>query len=68
MLYQLSYIGLALSVSSYDSSLIPEALSSLLSDFEVLPVSGLQQHSLRKRDVHTESQLERIVSFSALKR
>ncbi|XP_029586471.1 disintegrin and metalloproteinase domain-containing protein 17 [Salmo trutta] len=45
-----------------------EALSSLLSDFEVLPVSGLQQHSLRKRDIHTESQLERIVSFSALKR
>uniref|UniRef100_A0A674F1W5 ADAM metallopeptidase domain 17 n=1 Tax=Salmo trutta TaxID=8032 RepID=A0A674F1W5_SALTR len=68
MLYQLSYIGLALSLSLYDSSLIPEALSSLLSDFEVLPVSGLQQHSLRKRDIHTESQLERIVSFSALKR
>ncbi|CAB1330672.1 unnamed protein product [Coregonus sp. 'balchen'] len=27
---------------------------------EVLPVSGLQQHSLRKRDVHTESHLERM--------
>ncbi|CAB1334970.1 unnamed protein product [Coregonus sp. 'balchen'] len=49
-------------------SFLLEALSSLLSDFEVLPVSGLQQHSVRKRDVHTLSHLERLVSFSALKR
>ncbi|XP_024285577.1 disintegrin and metalloproteinase domain-containing protein 17a isoform X1 [Oncorhynchus tshawytscha] len=45
-----------------------EALSSLLSDFEVLPVSGLQHHSVRKRDAHTQSHLERLISFSALKR
>uniref|UniRef100_A0A674B4P5 ADAM metallopeptidase domain 17a n=1 Tax=Salmo trutta TaxID=8032 RepID=A0A674B4P5_SALTR len=45
-----------------------EALSSLLADFEVLPVSGLQHHSVRKRDVHTQSHLERLISFSALKR
>ncbi|KAL0969340.1 hypothetical protein UPYG_G00225780 [Umbra pygmaea] len=45
-----------------------EALSTLLTDFEVLPVSGLLQHSVRKRDVNTESQLERLVSFTALRR
>ncbi|XP_056283325.1 disintegrin and metalloproteinase domain-containing protein 17a isoform X2 [Pseudoliparis swirei] len=45
-----------------------DALSAILSDFEVLPVSGLQLHSVRKRDVHTESHLERFVSFRALHR
>uniref|UniRef100_A0A8D3E9C2 ADAM metallopeptidase domain 17a n=1 Tax=Scophthalmus maximus TaxID=52904 RepID=A0A8D3E9C2_SCOMX len=47
---------------------LPDALSSVLSDFEVLPWSGLQLHSVRKRDVHTQSHLERLVSFSALHR
>ncbi|XP_036928148.1 disintegrin and metalloproteinase domain-containing protein 17a isoform X1 [Acanthopagrus latus] len=45
-----------------------DELNSLLSDFEVLPVSGLQLHSVRKRDVHTQSHLERLVSFRALQR
>ncbi|KAJ8387798.1 hypothetical protein AAFF_G00149470, partial [Aldrovandia affinis] len=31
------------------------ALRSMLTDFEVLPVSRLVQHSLRKRDVQTQS-------------
>ncbi|XP_075964560.1 disintegrin and metalloproteinase domain-containing protein 17a [Anarhichas minor] len=44
------------------------ALNSILSDFEVLPLSGLQLHSVRKRDVHTPSHLERLVSFRALHR
>ncbi|XP_029972720.1 disintegrin and metalloproteinase domain-containing protein 17a isoform X2 [Salarias fasciatus] len=45
-----------------------DALNSLLSDYEVLPLSGLQLHSVRKRDVHTQSHLERLVSFRALHR
>ncbi|XP_049451536.1 disintegrin and metalloproteinase domain-containing protein 17a isoform X2 [Epinephelus fuscoguttatus] len=45
-----------------------DALNSVLSDFEVLPVSSLQLHSVRKRDVHTQSHLERLVSFRALHR
>uniref|UniRef100_A0A673CAM2 Disintegrin and metalloproteinase domain-containing protein 17 n=1 Tax=Sphaeramia orbicularis TaxID=375764 RepID=A0A673CAM2_9TELE len=44
------------------------ALNSILSDYEVLPSSGLQLHSVRKRDVHTQSHLERLVSFRALHR
>uniref|UniRef100_A0A3P9PTV4 ADAM metallopeptidase domain 17a n=1 Tax=Poecilia reticulata TaxID=8081 RepID=A0A3P9PTV4_POERE len=40
----------------------------MLSDYEVLPVSGFQLHSVRKRDVHTQSNLERLVSFRALQR
>ncbi|XP_045918746.1 disintegrin and metalloproteinase domain-containing protein 17a [Micropterus dolomieu] len=45
-----------------------DALNSILSDFEVLPSSGLQLHSVRKRDVRTQSHLERLVSFRALHR
>ncbi|XP_059209204.1 disintegrin and metalloproteinase domain-containing protein 17a isoform X2 [Centropristis striata] len=45
-----------------------DGLSSILSDFEVLPLSDLQLHSVRKRDVHTQSHLERLVSFRALHR
>ncbi|XP_038142146.1 disintegrin and metalloproteinase domain-containing protein 17a isoform X1 [Cyprinodon tularosa] len=45
-----------------------ETLSSILSEYEVLPVSGFQLHSVRKRDVHSESHLERLVSFRALQR
>ncbi|KAM9466471.1 disintegrin and metalloproteinase domain-containing protein 17a [Clarias gariepinus] len=45
-----------------------ESLSSVLADFEVLPASSLQQHSLRKRDVDSPSHIERLVSFTALKR
>lgn len=45
-----------------------DALNSILSDFEVLPLSGLQLHSVKKRDVHTQSHLERLVSFKALHR
>lgn len=47
---------------------VSDALNSLLSDFEVLPWSGLQLHSVRKRDVHAQSHLERLVSFRALRR
>ncbi|XP_061551801.1 disintegrin and metalloproteinase domain-containing protein 17a isoform X2 [Phycodurus eques] len=45
-----------------------DALNSILADFELLPVSDLQLHSVRKRDVHTPSHLERLVSFRALHR
>ncbi|XP_070697920.1 disintegrin and metalloproteinase domain-containing protein 17a [Pempheris klunzingeri] len=45
-----------------------DSLHPLLSDFEVLPLSDLQLHSVRKRDVHTQSHLERLVSFRALRR
>uniref|UniRef100_A0A8C6NWS2 ADAM metallopeptidase domain 17a n=1 Tax=Nothobranchius furzeri TaxID=105023 RepID=A0A8C6NWS2_NOTFU len=43
-------------------------LNGILSDYEVLPLSGFQFHSVRKRDVHTQSHLERLVSFRALHR
>uniref|UniRef100_A0A8C6SLZ3 ADAM metallopeptidase domain 17a n=1 Tax=Neogobius melanostomus TaxID=47308 RepID=A0A8C6SLZ3_9GOBI len=41
-------------------------LRSILSDFEVLPLSTLQMHSVRRRDTDTHSHLERLVSFTAL--
>uniref|UniRef100_A0AAY4AJ23 Uncharacterized protein n=1 Tax=Denticeps clupeoides TaxID=299321 RepID=A0AAY4AJ23_9TELE len=41
---------------------------SLLSDFEVVPVASVQKHSVRRRDVESRSSLERLVSFTALKR
>ncbi|XP_076155612.1 disintegrin and metalloproteinase domain-containing protein 17a isoform X1 [Alosa pseudoharengus] len=43
-------------------------LRSLLADFEVLPLVSLQRHSLKRRDTAPHSHVERLVSFSALKR
>nr|XP_055028032.1 disintegrin and metalloproteinase domain-containing protein 17a isoform X3 [Misgurnus anguillicaudatus] len=45
-----------------------DTLSSLLSDFEVLPASSLHLHSLKKRDVDPQSHVDRLVSFTALER
>uniref|UniRef100_A0A672NUA1 ADAM metallopeptidase domain 17 n=1 Tax=Sinocyclocheilus grahami TaxID=75366 RepID=A0A672NUA1_SINGR len=43
-------------------------LSSLLSDFDVLQLSSLQQHSVRKRDVQSQTHAERFLGFTALQR
>ncbi|KAJ0062709.1 hypothetical protein NL108_004317 [Boleophthalmus pectinirostris] len=45
-----------------------DVLHTILSDFDILPLSRLQMHSVRRRDVHTHSHLERLVSFTALQR
>uniref|UniRef100_A0A672LTM9 Disintegrin and metalloproteinase domain-containing protein 17-like n=1 Tax=Sinocyclocheilus grahami TaxID=75366 RepID=A0A672LTM9_SINGR len=44
----------------------PDELSSILSDFDVVPASDLQLHSVGKRDVDARSHVERLVSFTAL--
>uniref|UniRef100_A0A8C1Q9N5 Disintegrin and metalloproteinase domain-containing protein 17 n=1 Tax=Cyprinus carpio TaxID=7962 RepID=A0A8C1Q9N5_CYPCA len=44
------------------------ALNSILSDFDVVPASDLQLHSVGKRDVDARSHVERLVSFTALQR
>uniref|UniRef100_A0A4W4F9X9 ADAM metallopeptidase domain 17b n=1 Tax=Electrophorus electricus TaxID=8005 RepID=A0A4W4F9X9_ELEEL len=43
-------------------------LGSVLSDFDVLSLSSLQQHSVRKRDVQSHTHAERLISFTALQR
>ncbi|XP_076849267.1 disintegrin and metalloproteinase domain-containing protein 17 isoform X2 [Brachyhypopomus gauderio] len=43
-------------------------LGSVLSDFDVLSLSSLQQHSVGKRDVQTRTHAERLISFTALQR
>lgn len=43
-------------------------LSSMLSDFEVLPLASLQTHSVRRRDLQTQTHVERHLSFTALQR
>ncbi|XP_059375202.1 disintegrin and metalloproteinase domain-containing protein 17-like isoform X2 [Carassius carassius] len=45
-----------------------DALRSILSDFDVVPASDLQLHSVGKRDVDARSLVERLVSFTALQR
>nr|XP_033792600.1 disintegrin and metalloproteinase domain-containing protein 17 isoform X1 [Geotrypetes seraphini] len=45
-----------------------EGLDSMLSDYDIISLENIQQHSLRKRDVQTESHIERMLSFSALNR
>ncbi|XP_077949941.1 disintegrin and metalloproteinase domain-containing protein 17 isoform X2 [Gasterosteus aculeatus] len=44
------------------------SLRSMLDAFDVLPLSGLQTHSVRRRDVQTQTHLEKLLSFSALQR
>lgn len=44
------------------------ALRSMLEDFDVLPLSSLQTHSIRRRDVQTQTHVEKMLSFDALQR
>ncbi|XP_049914594.1 disintegrin and metalloproteinase domain-containing protein 17 isoform X1 [Epinephelus moara] len=43
-------------------------LRLMLDDFDVLPLSSLQTHSVRRRDVQTQTHVEKLVSFDALQR
>uniref|UniRef100_A0A7N9ANQ4 ADAM metallopeptidase domain 17b n=1 Tax=Mastacembelus armatus TaxID=205130 RepID=A0A7N9ANQ4_9TELE len=45
-----------------------ESLRSMLDDFDVLHLSSLQTHSIRRRDVQTQTHVEKMLSFSALQR
>ncbi|XP_076612495.1 disintegrin and metalloproteinase domain-containing protein 17 [Chaetodon auriga] len=44
------------------------SLRSMLDDFDVLPFSSLQTHSVRRRDVQTQTHVEKLLSFDALQR
>ncbi|XP_041661246.1 disintegrin and metalloproteinase domain-containing protein 17 [Cheilinus undulatus] len=44
------------------------SLQSLLDDFDVLPLSSLQTHSVRRRDVQTQTHVEKLLTFDALQR
>ncbi|XP_023285811.1 disintegrin and metalloproteinase domain-containing protein 17-like [Seriola lalandi dorsalis] len=44
------------------------SLRSMLDDFDVLPLSSLQTHSVRRRDVQTQTHVEKTLSFNALQR
>ncbi|XP_025943597.1 disintegrin and metalloproteinase domain-containing protein 17 isoform X2 [Apteryx rowi] len=45
-----------------------DTVESMLSDYDILSQSSIQQHSLKKRDLQPETHVERLLSFSALKR
>ncbi|XP_041109503.1 disintegrin and metalloproteinase domain-containing protein 17 [Polyodon spathula] len=51
-----------------DHELESQQLSSLLSDYDVLSLSSVRQHSVRKRDLQPASHMERLLSFTALNR
>lgn len=40
----------------------------MLEDFDVLPLSSLQTHSIHRRDVQTETHVEKVLSFDAMQR
>lgn len=40
----------------------------MLEDFDVLPLSSLQTHSVHRRDVQMETHVEKLLSFDALQR
>uniref|UniRef100_A0A8C2BNG8 ADAM metallopeptidase domain 17a n=1 Tax=Cyprinus carpio TaxID=7962 RepID=A0A8C2BNG8_CYPCA len=64
---QLKYFRSFIYIKIY-ALLHPDALNSILSDFDVVPASDLQLHSVGKRDVDARSHVERLVSFTALQR
>ncbi|KFO84682.1 Disintegrin and metalloproteinase domain-containing protein 17, partial [Buceros rhinoceros silvestris] len=45
-----------------------DTIESMLSDYDILSQSSIQQHSLKKRDLQPETHVERLLSFSALQR
>jgi len=47
---------------------LPDAVESMLSNYDILSQSSIQQHSLKKRDLQPETHVERLLSFSALQR
>ncbi|XP_077147522.1 disintegrin and metalloproteinase domain-containing protein 17 isoform X1 [Ranitomeya variabilis] len=51
-----------------DSSGQHANLDAMLSEYDVISLSGIQQHSIRKRDLEPQSQVERMVDFTALHR
>ncbi|XP_068199125.1 disintegrin and metalloproteinase domain-containing protein 17 [Antennarius striatus] len=44
------------------------SLRSMLDAFDVLPLSSLQTHSVRRREVESQTHVEKLVSFDALQR
>lgn len=44
------------------------SLRSMLDDFDVLPLASLQTHSVRRRDVQTQTHVEKLLTFNALQR
>ncbi|XP_047429465.1 disintegrin and metalloproteinase domain-containing protein 17 [Mugil cephalus] len=44
------------------------SLGSMLDDFDVLPLSRIQTHSVQRRDLQTPTHAEKLLSFSALQR
>uniref|UniRef100_A0AAQ5ZIK6 ADAM metallopeptidase domain 17b n=1 Tax=Amphiprion ocellaris TaxID=80972 RepID=A0AAQ5ZIK6_AMPOC len=47
---------------------VSASLRSMLDDFDVLPLASLQTHSVRRRDVQTQTQVEKLLTFNALQR
>ncbi|XP_018544261.1 disintegrin and metalloproteinase domain-containing protein 17 [Lates calcarifer] len=45
-----------------------DSLRSMLDDFDVLPLSSLETHSVRRRDIQTQTHVEKTLSFDALQR
>ncbi|XP_069028673.1 disintegrin and metalloproteinase domain-containing protein 17 [Embiotoca jacksoni] len=65
------FIALAEAAVSPDSDTAGQeftSLRSMLDDFDVLPLAGLQTHSVRRRDVQTQTHVEKLLSFAALHR
>uniref|UniRef100_A0A3P8TST2 ADAM metallopeptidase domain 17 n=1 Tax=Amphiprion percula TaxID=161767 RepID=A0A3P8TST2_AMPPE len=47
---------------------VSASLRSMLDDFDVLPLASLQTHSVRRRDVQTQTHVEKLLTFNALQR
>lgn len=67
-----SFLCVHLKIKSFESKTflvgLSDTVESMLSDYDILSLSNIQQHSLKKRDLQPETHVERLLSFSALQR
>lgn len=62
------FTGAAVSPRAESEEADYASLRSMLDHFDVLPFSSLQTHSVRRRDLQTQSHVEKLLSFKALQR
>ncbi|XP_028652711.1 disintegrin and metalloproteinase domain-containing protein 17 [Erpetoichthys calabaricus] len=60
--------GRAAATGTLESKEEAETLNAILSDYDIFTLSSIRQHSLKKRDLESQTHVERLISFTTLGR
>ncbi|KAG2467592.1 ADA17 protein, partial [Polypterus senegalus] len=52
----------------FSDNIVPKTLNAVLSDYDIFTLSSIRQHSLKKRDLESQTHVERLISFTTLGR